>query len=82
MDPNETLRRFWKAYDAGINFADGLDGDSWAEALEYAEDLCEWLDRGGFAPCWGDRGWDSWCVAHGHVDEFINAREAHNLGDL
>lgn len=71
MDPNETLRLFWAYYDAGNNFADDPDGDSWEEAFEYAEALCEWMDRGGFQPDWGARGWDAFCVAHGHVDEWV-----------
>lgn len=68
MDPNANLTSFWEAY----------DNNRLCEALNLANDLCEWLGNGGFAPDWGDRGWDAWCIAHGHCDEYHHAYMAEN----
>jgi len=46
MDPNACYKRWWRAL---------LEEDR-DEAIDAWHDLKEWLDRGGFAPNWGEHG--------------------------
>jgi len=41
MDPNETLRRIFDTIG---------EGDSWNEAPSMAQDLLDWMNKGGFQP--------------------------------
>ncbi len=81
MDPTETLRLLQDAYlNAQKITAFGRVGspaaNAWNEVLDHAENLLEWLNRGGFPPKNHTR--DS---AKRHIMPMLNAAQNHVMGD-
>jgi len=74
MDPNETLRLWHRALEAGER----------DEALDHATDLANWMNNGGFEPDWTEelkaRFWRWWDDSHDSTTVYEDPPAPSHIG--